>query len=396
MPPLRLEYLDPATLADNGRNWRTHPKAQLDALGDVIAEVGWAGALLYNEQLGRLVDGHARKKIPTKGQPVPVLIGSWTEAEEAKILATLDPIAAMAESDSAALDALLRDVDTGSEALQTMLGNLAKSAGLYAGPADGLTDPDDVPDVPDEPITQPGDLWLLGEHRLLCGDSTTVADVEQLLDGAKPALMVTDPPYGVEYDPNWRNEAADKGLFAHAVRRVGEVANDERVDWTDAWSLSPADVAYCWHADRHASTVQSSLESAKFEIRCQIVWAKSRFAISRGHYNWQHEPCWYAVRKGATAHWAGSHSESTVWEINLDKNVDGGHSTQKPVECMQRPIRNHEGDVYDPFLGSGTTLIAAEQLGRRCYGLEIEPKYCDVIVRRWEAFTGKTAERVTA
>ena len=151
------------------------------------------------------------------------------------------------------------------------------------------------------------------------------------------------------------------------------------------------DRPYCWHADRHASTVQTSLIVAGFEIRNQVIWAKPGFVISRGHYNWQHEPCWYSVRKGSTASWAGDHSQSTLWEITLDKNVDGGHSTQKPVECMARPIRNHSGDVYDPFLGSGTTVIACEQLGRRCYGLEIEPKYVDVILQRWENFTGKTA-----
>ena len=139
---------------------------------------------------------------------------------------------------------------------------------------------------------------------------------------------------------------------------------------------------YCWHADRHASEVQRSLEAAGFEIRCQIVWAKPRFAISRGHYNWQHEPCWYAVRQGKTAHWIGDHSQTTLWSIALDVNVEGGHSTQKPLECMARPIRNHEGDVYDPFLGSGTTMVAAEQLGRLCYGMEIEPKYIAVALER--------------
>jgi len=145
---------------------------------------------------------------------------------------------------------------------------------------------------------------------------------------------------------------------------------------------------YCWHADRHASEVQRSLELCEFEVRCQIIWSKSNFPISRGHYHWRHEPCWYAVRKGKQAHWIGDRTQTTVWEINLDKNVEGGHSTQKPVECMARPMRNHDGDVYDPFLGSGTTLIAAEQLNRTCYGLEIDPHYCSVILQRWANFTG--------
>jgi DNA modification methylase len=207
--------------------------------------------------------------------------------------------------------------------------------------------------------------------------------------------MVTDPPYGVEYDASWRNDAAAAGHLAYAPSRIGQVAHDDRLDWSEAWSLFPGDVVYCWHAGRHASAVQRSIEDAGFEVRCQVIWAKSNFPISRGHYHWRHEPCWYAVRKGATAHWSGDRTQTTLWDINLDRNVEGGHSTQKPLECMARPIRNHgEPDdlVYDPFLGSGTTIIAAHRTGRRCYGLEIEPRYGEVILRRCEA-EGLTVER---
>ena len=252
-------------------------------------------------------------------------------------------------------------------------------------------DEDAIPEVPEDPTTRTGDLWLLGAHRVLCGDSTSADAVGTLLAGAVPLLMVTDPPYGVEYDANWRNEAAEQGLISHAARRVGVVENDERIDWTEAWALFPGEVVYCWHADRHASEVQKTLNDAEFEIRSQIIWGKARFAISRGHYHWQHEPCWYAVKKGAQASWVGDRSQTTLWSINLDANVEGGHSTQKPLECMERPIRNHSGDVYDPFLGSGTTLIAAEKTGRTCYGTEIAPQYVDVIVKRWQEYTGKEA-----
>ena len=133
--------------------------------------------------------------------------------------------------------------------------------------------------------------------------------------------------------------------------------------------------------------------------RAQIIWSKSNYPISRGHYHWRHEPCWYAVRKGKTGNWHGDRKQTTVREINLDKNVEGGHSTQKPVECMRFPIQNNTGTgegIYDPFLGSGTTMIAAEQLGRKCYGMEISPAYCDVAVKRWENFSGKKAERLVA
>ena len=221
------------------------------------------------------------------------------------------------------------------------------------------------------------------KHRLLCGDSTQAADVARVLDGAKPLLMVTDPPYGVGYEPNWRNEAADKGLIAHwRSSRVGEVVNDDRTDWSDAYRLFPGDVAYCWHAMLHAIEVAQTIAISGFDIRAEIVWSKPRFVISRGHYHAQHESCWYAVRKGQQAHWVGDNSQTTLWEITLDANTEGGHGTQKPVECMARPIRNHAGDVYDPFLGSGTTMVAAEQLGRACYGMEIAPAYVAVALER--------------
>jgi DNA modification methylase len=255
---------------------------------------------------------------------------------------------------------------------------------------EGLTDPDDVPEVPEEATTQPGDLWLLAEHRLLCGDSTVATDVERLLVGGVPLLMVTDPPYGVQYDPKWRAEAG----VNRSREKLGRVQNDDRADWREAWALFPGMVAYVWHSGLHAAEVQESLEVSGFEMRSQIIWAKDRFALSRGHYHWQHEPCWYAVRKGGKGHWAGDHSQTTVWRIPAREDSGHGHGTQKPVECMRRPIENNSSPgqlVYDPFLGSGTTLIAAEQTGRVCYGMEIDPRYCDVIVRRWEEFTGKKA-----
>jgi DNA modification methylase len=180
--------------------------------------------------------------------------------------------------------------------------------------------------------------------------------------------------------------------------RVGTVENDGRSDWTEAWALFPGDVAYVWHASPFVGATQLNLAACKFFTRALIVWKKPHLQISRGHYHWQHETCWYAVKKGDTAKWCGDRTQTTVWEIPF---VQGGadsttHGTQKPVECMARPIRNHgnkDDDVYDPFLGSGTTIIAAEQLGRRCFGLEISPKYCDIILQRWENLTGNKARR---
>ena len=250
-------------------------------------------------------------------------------------------------------------------------------------------DPEAVPEVPEEATTQPGDLWVLGDHRVLCGDATSVDDVEKLMGGEVATLMVTDPPYGVEYDPEWRAEVNNDG--PNSGRAIGKVQNDDRAEWTDAWSLYEGDVAYVWHADRYSPVVAKSLEECNLELRYLIVWAKQRHTFGRGHYHHKHEPCWCVVRRGRTANWNGDQTQTTLWEIDNNRNNETGHSTQKPLECMERPIANHEGNVYDPFLGSGTTLIAAEKQGRRCFGLEIEPKYVDVIVKRWEDYTGKTA-----
>jgi DNA modification methylase len=215
------------------------------------------------------------------------------------------------------------------------------------------------------------------------------------LGGRKPFLMVTDPPYGVEYDPDWRNDAAHAGsMGAPGGRALGKVENDWRDDWRETWALFPGDVAYVWHSALHLVNVANSLTATDFLLRSQIIWAKTNLAISRGHYHWQHEPCWYAVRKNHSAHWRGDRKQSTCWSIPKPQSSETGHSTQKPVECMRRPILNHtvKGDaVYDPFLGSGTTLVAAESTERICYGLELSPAYCDVIVKRWETLTGKTA-----
>ncbi len=260
--------------------------------------------------------------------------------------------------------------------------DLAEFASEEVGDADAEPQIDKAAELNKKWGVVSGDLWQIGEHRLLCGDSTNAETVERLLDGAKPNLMVTDPPYGVEYDPAWRDEAAAKGHIAYAASSVGVVENDERIDWSAAYQLFPGNVFYCWHADRHASEVQASIELAGFEIRCQVIWAKPSFAISRGHYHWQHEPCWYAFRKGETANWCGDHSQTTLWNINRDEASGGGHSTQKPLECMARPIRNHEGDVYEPFAGSGTTLVACQNLNRKCYAIEISENYCAVILER--------------
>lgn len=247
-------------------------------------------------------------------------------------------------------------------------------------------------EIPDEIETDIvlGDLFEIGEHRLLCGSSTEADAVGKLLNGKEPYLMVTDPPYGVNYDPSWRDGVDGKRDGSKSPGRSrGKVNNDHQSDWTEAWGLSPSKVAYVWHGALHSSVVAANLEACNFNIRSQIIWVKSSLVFGRGNYHWQHEPCWYAVKKGSKGNWCGDHKQTTIWEMKslsaARGNVDDGktnHSTQKPIEAMLKPMVNHDGDVYDPFLGSGTTMVAAHQLNRKCYGMELDPKYCQVIVDR--------------
>ena len=270
-------------------------------------------------------------------------------------------------------------------------------AALFADPRAGLTDENAVVEPAPTDIVR-GELFVLGRHRLLCGDATSAGDVTRVLDGAAPVLMTTDPPYGVSHDPAWRHRA---NLTQRTA--VGRVLNDDRAEWTAAWQLFPGRVAYVWHAGLKAPAVAADLEAAGFTIRSQIIWQKQHFALSRGDYHWGHEPAWYAVR--GKGHWCGDRRQTTVWEVaNLNplggsrtgENAVTGHSTQKPVRLFEIPILNHTGvhdAVFDPFCGSGTAIVAAEKLGRACYALDLDPQYVQGAVTRWEAFTGRQAVR---
>jgi DNA modification methylase len=266
---------------------------------------------------------------------------------------------------------------------------------------DGDGDEDAMVAPPAETTIVRGDLFELGDHRLLCGDATDPTDVARLLAGHQPVMMVTDPPYGVEYDPAWRVEAGAGGTHA-----LGAVTNDDRVDWSAAFALFPGHVAYVWHAGLHAGEVADALRQCDFEMRAQIIWAKSNFVLGRGDFHWQHEPCWYGVRQGHASGWCGDRTLSTLWSVpNLNpfsgghdtENPVTGHSTQKPVALFERAYLCNSviGDaIYDPFIGSGTAIIAAQKTGRRALGMEIEPRYVQATITRWETYAGKTATRV--
>ena len=206
----------------------------------------------------------------------------------------------------------------------------------------GLTDEDEVPEVAEVAVSQPGDIWQLGPHRIACGDSRDSGLVQSLFAGIVPQLMVTDPPYGVEYDPEWRHR---RGVNKSA--RTGKVKNDEIADWTPTWELFPGEIAYVWHgALRCHASLPRAWPRAGFTIRAQIIWAKERLVLSRGDYHWQHEPCWYAVRK--KGHWTGDRKQTTLWTIPTGgQDAETEHGTQKPVECMRRPILNNSARAGD-------------------------------------------------
>jgi DNA modification methylase len=381
-----LRRVPASELRPNPKNWRTHPEAQANALRGLLSEIGIADAVLAREMPDgslMLVDGHLRAE--TLGdETVPVLVLDVDEAEADKVLATLDPLAAMAEADAAKLDAILREVDTGSPDVQQLLADLADEAGLYQDDAKEIVE-DEVPEPPADPITKPGDLWVLGEHRLLCGDSTKAEDVGRLMAGAKAGMMVTDPPYGVDYDGGQANAKKREKLSGDDTTEVFNAG------LSAAMNAVPSGPWYIWHAGRYAEPVYAAIRKCGFDVRALIVWnkLKAHYGAPSAHYCQKHEPCLYAVRDSAG--FCGPSNEVTVWDIEQPHRNEH-HPTQKPIICMARAIRNHDAEsVYDPFLGSGTTLIAAEQLGRKCYGMEISPQYCDVIVKRWETLTGKKA-----
>ena len=240
-----------------------------------------------------------------------------------------------------------------------------------------------------EPKAQVGDIYQLGRHRLMCGNSSNPEHVTALMAGNKPRLLVTDPPYGVNYIPGWRNK------LEGYKRRDGVIVGDESADWSACLTAyNEADVAYIWTPSLKVVEFIQVLESGNYDLRSIIVWKKQHFAISQGHYHWQHELCCYAVKHGGKAGWIGDRKQSTVWDIRSLNGVLGekdgiNHPSIKPLECMERPIRNHEGDVYDPFVGTGTTLIASERQGRTCYAMEINPEYVDVAVNRWNVLYGR-------
>lgn len=420
--PMELSCLTP-----DPQNARAHGARNIDTIETALREVGAARSLVIDED-GVVLAGNATLEAAKRlgmsrvlvvdgdGQTIVAVRRTGLSAAMKSRLALYDNrTAELADGWNAEVLRQLQEAGVNLDGLWTadelveLLGGSVRA---------GLTDPDDVPPLRATSVSL-GDVFALGEHRLVCGDSTDPAAATAVIDDSTPLLMVTDPPYGVKYEPEWRRAAG-----VNNSARMGKVENDDRADWSEAWALFPGDVAYVWHAGLFASVVESSLRSCGFELRSQIIWRKERLVLSRGHYHWQHEPCWYAVRKGRTAHWGGKRNQVTAWPIagglhrcqscgavaadapieavpssvwdieSSDATGETTHGTQKPVECMARAMRNHHAPiVYEPFCGSGSSLIAAEMLARSCRAIELSPQYVQQIIDRWESFTGLKARK---
>ena len=400
---MKIENIKTGSLVPYARNAKRHDEIQVGKIAGSIKEYGFTNPVLIDKDNG-IIAGHGRVMAAQKlglAEVPCIRLDHLTDAQRRAYILADNRLAEigggwdleMLKMELEELDIPLEDIGFGADDLAELEITLGDPAGDPN--ADAEAQVDKAAELAEKWGVETGQLWQLGEHRLLCGDSTKKEDVEKALGGASPLLMVTDPPYGVNYDPNWRNEADRANGKPYGASAVGLVTNDSRADWREAWELFSGDVAYVWHAGLFAPVVAESLKACGFELRSQIVWAKSNFAIGRGDYHWKHEPCWYAVRKGKKGHTNGDRSQTTLWEIDKPMKSETGHSTQKPAECMARPIRNHDSEfVYEPFSGSGTTIIACEQLGRKCRAIEISPGYVAVAIQRWADATGKEPKRL--
>ena len=389
-----IEHWSIDRLVEYPRNPRKNDKA-VDRMCASIREFGFKIPVLARSD-GEVVDGHLRLKAARKLgiTEIPVILcDEWTPAQVKAFRLMVNRSVTWADWDEDLLALELQEIQEADFDLSL--------TGFDPGEIDDLLALEDeekakaAPPLPESPVSRLGDLWLLGSHRVLCGDATSAEAVARLLGERKPRLMVTHPPYGIELDSEWRDRAGLNGCGP------AEISGDTRADWSEAFALVPSlEVAYVWHASKFTREVLDGLLRIGFIHHQQIIWNKGRTVLTRTLYWFQHEPAWFVRKKNAP--WYGKAGEnSTIWDSPSPKFIMGGadedkfdHPTQKPIELMRRPILNHlrRGElVYDPFLGSGTTLAAAELNERVCYGIELDPKYVDVVVQRWQLLTAKHA-----
>ena len=374
------------------RNARTHSDEQVAQIAASIREWGWTNSILVDED-GGLIAGHGRllaaRKLGLTQIPTMVAKG-WSEAQKKAYVIADNKLALNAGWDLEMLAVELGDLQGFDFDLMLTGFSDDELSKLLAEKTDGLTDPDAIPEAPIDPIAKPGDVWLLGKHRLMCGDSTSVDDMEKLTAGQLVDMWLTDPPYNVAYEGGTKdkltiqNDNMGDDQFREFLRDAYVTADTV---------MKPGAVFYIWHADSEGFNFRGAARDAGWKVRQCLIWKKSSQVMGRQDFHWKHEPCLYGWKDGAAHLWANDRKQTTILEFDKPSR-NGEHPTMKPVAIFEyQMLNNTKGSdiVLDSFAGSGTTAIAAEKNGRVAYLMELDPRYCDVIIKRWQDFTGETA-----
>lgn len=387
-----IEWRSVDELIPYARNSRTHSKDQVAQIAASIREFGWTNPILVDGD-GTIIAGHGRvmaaRKLGEKDVPC-IELGHLTEAQKRAYVIADNQLALNAGWDAEMLKVEIAELVDADFDLGLLGFDDAMLAGLTGVETEGLTDPDDAPEPPAVPVTVLGDVWVLGNHRLMCGDSTSINDLERLCAGQRVDMWLTDPPYNVAYE----------GKTKDALTIQNDSMNDEsfRQFLRDAYVaadavMKPGAVFYIWHADSEGYNFRGAAADAGWKVRQCLIWKKSTMVMGRQDYHWKHEPCLYGWKDGAGHLWAADRKQTTILEFDKPSR-NGEHPTMKPVALFEYQLLNNTkgGDiVLDSFGGSGTTMIAAEKNGRYSRLMELDPKYCDVIVKRWQDFTGQQA-----
>ncbi len=388
-----IEYLEVESLIPYARNSRTHSDEQVAQVAASIKEFGFTNPVLVDQD-GMIIAGHGRTLAAQRLQmkEVPCLrLSHLSEAQKRAYVIADNKLALNAGWDDELLAVELRDLkDSDFDLSLTGFGDDELADLLAEALEEGLTDEDSVPEAPETPVTVPGDIWVLGRHRLMCGDATSIENLEKLCEGQLVDMWLTDPPYNVAYEGKTKDALTIKN---------DEMGNDDfrqflRDSYTAADAvMKPGAVFYIWHADSEGYNFRGAAFDIEWTIRQCLIWKKQTMVMGRQDYHWQHEPCLYGWKEGAAHLWASDRKQTTILEFNRPMR-SADHPTMKPVELFEYQILNNtkgEDLVLDSFSGSGTTVICCEKIGRRARALELDPVYCDVIVKRWQEYTGKHA-----
>jgi len=390
---MQIQQLKVEDLIPYVNNSRKHSDEQVAQIAASIKEFGWTNPILIDGDKG-IIAGHGRLMAARKLKmaEVPVIeISHLTETQKKALVIADNKLALNADWDLDLLTIELDELLTDGFDLE-LLGFDKEELDKLLEPEqiEGLTDEDAVPEIPEEPKTKPGDVWLLGKHRLMCGDSTSIQHLETLTDGQLVDIWLTDPPYNVAYEGKTKdalkieNDSMNNDDFRQFLRDAYVAADTV---------MKPGAVFYIWHADSEGYNFRGAAFDAGWKVRQCLIWKKSSMVMGRQDYHWKHEPCLYGWKEGAGHLWATDRKQTTILEFERPSR-NGEHPTMKPVALFEYQLLNNTkgGDiVLDSFGGSGTTLIAAEKNGRYARLMELDPKYCDVIIKRWQEFTGKQA-----